>query len=321
MFYSKELDAVMRENFSYQQLNKFAIAMESPNLSTDVMKQAFDTVVGGLTSYIRELISPRKLDKSIEASHGDITKVKSLEITLKLLKLLAKDKDKGISKYANLIQDHYNYVKSRKMEFMSGYHAQSKLSGMFVWATYVVSVEQIIAATSHLTMLQTGRVKKPTGLLEDTEGLVKLYREGSMDKYLKFFLDKKSDGVVKEEAAIVITALLLGTIISVAFFLRVLVFYFYFVRMEISDYFVQQNDYFTLHASEIKKDSSLSSSEKNAIIRNQKVWADRFMDLSEMIADKDLVARRQAQNNIIRTNKEVNPSTISVPDNTGMDFL
>jgi hypothetical protein len=90
--------------------------------------------------------------------------------------------------------------------------------------------------------------------------------------------------------------------------------------MELSDYFVQQSDYFNLHAAEIKKNNDLSASDKNDIIKNQKVWADRFMDLSEMIADKDLVARRQAQNNIVRSNKEVNPSTVSVP-NTGMDFL
>jgi hypothetical protein len=191
---------------------------------------------------------------------------------------------------------------------------------MFVWCTYIVGVEQVIAATSHLTMYQSGRVKKMSSLLTDTESMVELYKKGSMDKYLKFFLEKKSDGVVKEEAAIVITALLLGAIISVAFFLRVLVFYFYFVRMELSDYFVQQNDFINLHAAEIKKDSSLSAREKDEIIKNQKVWAERFMDLSELIADKDLVARRQAQNTIVRSNKEVNSATISVP-NVGMDFL
>lgn len=320
MFYSKELDQVMLENFTRAQLNQFAVAMESPNVSTDVMKQAFDAVVGGMTSYIRELISPRKLDKHIEASHGDITKIKGLEITLKLLKLLEKDKEKGVSKYAKLIMAHYNHIKAHKVEFARGYHEQGRIGAMFVWATYVVSVEQIIAATSHLTMYQAGRVKKLSSVVEDTEALVTLYDKGSMDKYFKFFLDKKSDGVVKEEAAIIITALLLGTVISVAFFLRVFVFYFYFVRMELSDYFVQQSDYFKLHAAEIKKESAMSASEKNEIIKNQKVWAERFMDLSEMIADKDLVAKREAQNTIVRSNKEVNPSTVSVP-NTGMDFL
>ena len=320
MFYSKELEQVMRENFSYVELNKFAVAMESPNVSTDVMKQAFDAVVGGLTSYIREIISPRKLDKDIEASHGDITKIKGLNITLQLIKLLKKDKSKDVERYANLIQSYYEHIKSHKVEFARGYHEQAKLSGMFVWATYVVGVQHIIVATSHLTMYQSGRVNKMSSILLDTEQMVELYKKGSMDKFLKFFLEKKSDGVVKEEAAIVITALLLGAIISVAFFLRVLVFYFYYVRMELSDYFVQQNDFIKLHAAEIKKDSTLSPREKEEVIKNQKVWADRFMDLSEMIADKDLVARRQAQNTIVRSNKEVNPSTVSVP-NVGMDFL
>jgi hypothetical protein len=318
MFYSKPLEAVMLEIYSRSDINKFAIAMESPNVPVDVMKQAFVAVCGRLASIIREIVSPRKLDKDIESSHGDITKVKGLAITLKLLNLL--EKDKSVASYARNIKAHYNYVKSHKADFMTGYHAQSKLSGLFVWGTYIVSVQQIIAATSHLVMLQAGRIKEPTTLLEDTEKLVKLYKDGSMDKFIKFFLDKKSDGIVKEEAAIIITALLLGTIITVAFFLRVFVFYFYFVRMEISDYFVQQNDYFKLHASEIKKDSSMSATEKNAVIKQQKAWADRFMSLSEMIADKDLVAKRQAQNIIVQSNKEVNPSTVSVP-NTGMDFL
>ena len=320
MFYSKELEKVMLENFSHSELNNFAIAMESPNVSTDVMKQAFDAVLGGMTSFVREIVSPRKLDKDIEASHGDITKVKGIEITLKLLKLLKKDKSKDVVKYANLIESHYEYIKSHKVEFARGYHERSKLSGMFVWCTYVVGVEQVIVAASHLIMYQTGRVKKMSTILLDTDQMVDLYRKGSMDKFLKFFLEKKSDGVVKEEAAIIITAVLLGTIITVAFLLRVFVFYFYYLRMELSDYFTQQSDFIKIHANEIKKDSSMSPAEKEAVIKNQKVWAERFMDLSEMISDKDLIAKKEARNNIIRSNKEVNPSTVSVP-NTGMDFL
>ena len=318
MFYSKPLEQVMRENFSYDQLNKFALAMESESVSTDVMSQAFNAILGGMTSFVREVISPRKIDKAIEDSHGDITKVKNLEISLKLLKLLAKDKDKEVSKYAKVIQAHYNYIKAHKVEYMKAYQMAGKISGMFIWATYVCEVLNIVLATSQLTMYQAGQSKKIGENIRAEETWVNYYKDGSMDKYYNFFLNKKSE--VKEEAAIIVTALVLGTVITVAMFLRVFVFYFYYLRMELSDYFMQQSDYLSIHAGEIKKKALMSNKEKEEVIKNQKAWADRFMELSDMIADKDLVAKRKAKSLITHSNKEVNPSTVSVP-NTGMDFL
>jgi hypothetical protein len=319
-FHCEDLRSVIEANFSRDELVKLNVTMESPNGALDVLQRSFNAITTPVKKCLHEFISKTdKFDKEILNSKGDISKVSRIETTLKILRLFTKDKNKTISRRAGQVLRLYDGMNSMKTAFMMGYHNKSSLNGSFVWGTYCIYVNYIVLCTSHLCAMHANVMKSESYALQNLDKQIKAFSDGSMKKWCEFFLKKKQNDFVKEEAALIITAVLLGTIITVAFFLRVLVFYFYYTRMQLSDYFNQQSDYFNLHASEIKK-SGMDSAQKDAVLKAQKTWADRFATLSDAIVVDDLKASRKTTDTVKVANKEVNPSKIDVP-NVGMDFI
>ena len=319
-FHCEPLRHVVESNFSRDELMKLNVTMESPNGTLDVLQRSFDTITGPVKKYLHEFISKEdKFDKEILNSKGDISKVNRIDTTLKILHLFTKDKNKVISRRAGQTLRLYDNIKSMKASFMLGYQNKGSLNGSFVWGSYVIYVNYVVLCTSHLCAMHANIMKKESYALRNLDDQIKAFSDGSMQKWCDFFLKKKKSDFVKEEAALVITAVLLGTVITIAFFLRVLVFYFYYCRMQLSDYFNQQSDYFNLHASEVKK-SGLDSAQKDAVLKAQKTWAERFAALSDAIVVDDLKASRKATDTVKVANKEVNPTKIDVP-NVGMDFI
>ena len=103
--------------------------------------------------------------------------------------------------------------------------------------------------------------------------------------------------------------------------IRILVYYFYYTRMQLADYFEEQAQFLNLHKSEVKRNDNLAARDKDGIISAQKAWADRFMTLAEWIQDDDIAAAKKATSEIKKVNKEVIPTNqIDVP-NTGMEFF
>lgn len=320
-FHCENLRSIIEANFSRDELVKLNVTMESPNGTLDVLQRSFNTIATPIKKYLHEIVSKNdKFEKDILESKGDISKVKRIDTTLKLLKVLAKDKHNStVSRRAGQLLRLYDNVLSMKASFMLGYQRKGSLTGSFVWGTYVIYVTYIVVCTSHLCAMHAGVMKNESYAIKNLDEQIKAFYDGSIQKWCDFFLKKKQNDFVKEEAALVITVVLLGTIITAALFLRVLVFYFYYTRMQLSDYFNQQSDYFNLHASEIRK-SGMDSAQKDAVLKAQKTWADRFAMLSDAIVVDDLKASRKTVDMVKVANKEVNPSKIDVP-NVGMDFI
>ena len=320
-FHCEPLRQLIESNFSREEVNHLMISMETPNGALDVMQRSFDTIVRPIKRTLHEFISKTdKFEKEILASKGDISKIKRFSITVSILRLLTRDKNKNISRRAEQILRLHGNVAHMKSYFMRGYQTKGSLNGSFVWGTYVIYVTYIAAATSHLIAIHAGQMKKESFLLSQLDAQNKAFGDGTMKKWCEFFLKKKGEKeAVKEDFGIVVGVAAVGIILTVAFFLRVLVFYFYYSRMQLSDYFNQQSDYFNLHASEVKK-SGLDSSQKEAVIKNQKVWADRFSKLSEFVVVDDLKAAKKSKDFVKASNNEVTPAKIDTP-NVGMDFL
>jgi hypothetical protein len=296
------------------------ITMETPSGALDVMQNSFDTVVTPIKRVLHDYIMKvDKNEKEVLDSKGDITKIKRFETSLKILRLLTKDKNKLVARRAGQVLRLYDHISNMKISFIQGYHSKSSLNGSFVWGTYIIYVQYIAVCTSHLIALQSGFMKKESYALSDLDNQIKHFANGDMQKWCDFFIKKKKNEAVKEDAGIIVGVVLLGVVITVAFFLRVLVFYFYFSRMQLSDYFNQQSDYFNIHASEIKK-SGMDSAQKDAVLKAQKTWAERFTTLSELVVVDDLKSARKSKDFVKVANKEVNPSKIDVP-NVGMDFI
>ena len=323
----EQLDLLITENFSYDEVNRLRVTMETPMGAMNVMQNAFNTIVEPIQGFIHRLLERSKLEKSIENSKGDITKIPEMNSTLQILDMLSKSNDQEIAKKAKNIQAVHSCIKRNKISFMKAYQIKGdSISGMMVWALYYAYTKSVVEATSHLIMLQSGQINHDTSLLKEIGSAADLCNNGNTKKYCDFFLKKKVQSTketfepTNESVAIVVTVALLAAVVSVAFFLRVLVFYFYYVRTDISDYFTQQADYLKMHAAEVKSNKSIDTHEKQAILNAQKTWADRFMRLSDAFAVDDVQASKKAQDSVKQINKEVKSSSIDVP-NTGMEFL
>lgn len=323
----EQLDLLITENFSYDEVNRLRVTMETPMGAMNVMQNAFNTIVEPIQRFVQSLLERTKLEKSIENSKGDITKIPEMNSTLQILDMLSKSNDKEISDRAKNIQAVYSGIKRNKISFMKAYQIKGdSISGKMVWIMYIVYTKSVVNATSHLIMLQSGQINHETTLLKEMGHAADLCNNGDTKKYCDFFLKKKVQSTketfepANESVAIVVTVALLAAVVSVAFFLRVLVFYFYYVRTDISDYFTQQADYLKMHAAEVKSNKSIDTHEKQAILNAQKTWADRFMRLSDAFAVDDVQASKKAQDSVKQLNKEVKSNNIDIP-NTGMEFL
>jgi hypothetical protein len=320
-FHCEQLRSLVEANFSRDQLMKLNATMESPTGAMDVLQRSFNAVTGGIKKYIHSIVGRQDTyDTEILKSKGDISKIQRIDTTLKILRLFAKDKNRTISRRAGQVLRLYDHIHSMKATFMLGYQNKGSLNGSFVWGTYVIYAQYIVVCTSHLAAMHANVMKHESYALRNLDDQIKGCSDGTLKKWCEFFMKKKKSDFVKEDGGLlVVTAVLLGTVITAAFFLRVLVFYFYYCRMQLSDYLNQQSDYFNLHASEVKK-SGMDSSQKDAVLKAQKTWADRFAMLSDAIVVEDLKASRKTTDTIKVANKEVNPSKIDVP-NVGMDFI
>lgn len=332
MEYSEEMMTLVKENVSFDDYNKLLGVMESPTPSMSIHKEFLKKVIAQVTKIFS---SPQTRDKifhkSIYDSNGDITKVKQLKVTLDVLKLLKKSKSSEIKKDAEMLDNLYTQIKAHK----PGYTKMKLLAktgkgpvsimAELVYYTYVLDVQTFTAAVS----LLLAKVHNPTAgnpfvgasMIEIARNELNQYKSGTVKKCINA-LSKEEKGTT--EAIEVAALFVVGTIvafITLCLSIRILVYYFYYTRMQLADYFEEQAQFLNLHTSEVKRNSDIAARDKDGIMSAQKAWADRFMTLAEMIQDDDIASAKKTTSVIKKVNKEVIPTNqINVP-NTGMDFF
>ena len=329
---SNEMMTLARENMTVAEYESLMVSMEASSTSIDIHKKFLGSLVDRLMQFLDEKPTRDKIFlKAIADSHGDITKVEQIDISLQVLTLLEKSKDAEIKSKASMLRGLYNQIKAHKEGFMK-VHALMKTGSVYestmahlVYCPYICDVRTFVAAVSLLLVkVHNPDVKHPyfgTSVLTLAEKSYKSYQDGTVKKAING-LTKKDKST--HEAIEIVGALLIGTLIAfitLCLSIRILVYYFYYTRMQLADYFEEQATFLNLHKSELNKDKAMNAKEKDSIADAQKKWADRFMTLAEMIQDDDIASAKRAKEVIKKTNKEVIPTTgMSVP-NTGMDFF
>lgn len=332
----EELDKVLMENGTHDELQKLLVTMEAETGKVEVMKNAFDKVLGPIVGIIKDYQKRAEREPwPYGKSKGDIDKIPDIETTNKVVAILAKSKDSKIKSMAMELKQLHDNIKNRKSSFMKAYQRRQTLGGCFVYCIFITSVECYARGTSMLIAYQTEQFKKKSFVLDKVQEYNSYYKRGMVDKFITLVLDKEKVTVkeggfivegdelkpVKESPeAFVIGGLALGAIVTFAFFLRVLVFYFYWSRTEISEYFAEQATFLNIHEAEIKKNGNLSKEEKDSIINAQRKWSSALMTASDFFAVEDIKAAQKAATSVKAANKTISPETINA-DNTGMDFF
>jgi hypothetical protein len=334
MEYSNELMSIAKEGMSASEFTKFQLSMESEKISFDVHKQFLSKIISQIASLFKSKPSRSKIiDQSIVDSNGDIDKVKDIQITRDVNALLLKSKDTSIRNKAKALDQFYHEIKKRKVQWLktkalitrSNSLSEATIAEMLYLTNYVIAVEAYIRAVSGLLVEMNNpnifKRYESDNLIAAVEKLKNQIDNGNLDKSLNFLL--KKEGATTEAIDLVVFATLgvVVAIITLLFTVRILVYYFYYTRMQISDYFEQQARFLDLHKSEIKNNSNLTQVERNNIVTAQKAWADRFMAISELIADDEIASVKKVSKTVKESNKDLNSSNVIDAQNTGMDFF
>lgn len=344
MEYSPELMQFAKESLSASEFEHFSVSMEASKMSQGTHVAFLKKLTGHITKLFRSKPTRDKLfEKSIVDSNGDITKVNNIQTSLNVLKLLQKSKEKDIKEDATMLSNYYNELKKRKNVWMkckamaksadSIYEAT--LADILYCGVYCLGVKAFVGGVSALLVrMHNPKVYSRQGifsLLGNMRVEVEFAQKGSLDKILNAVTNKKKTATEAIETGIIITVGLIIALITLCFSIRIFTYYFYYTRMQLSDYFEQQARFLDLHASELKKNKSMAQIEKNSIIEAQKRWAERFTALSEMIVDDDIAAVKKVSSDTRSLNKDLTTtvSTVAKQDmkneidvpNTGMDFF
>ena len=327
---------ICRENFTHDEFNALSLAMESAgDTKLNILARGINILMKQILAFFKTKETREQLiNKEIYRSNGDITKVESIQThTLPVIKILQKSKIKEIRQDADMLMDLYNHIKSEKNSWLRC-KSKSGKSDMFegtaayvMYAFYCFSCMVLIQATSIIVARvyneKAGKHIFKEDIVSKAKECRSVFKDGSIKKVINYILRDDSRAVAHESAALAVFATI-GIALAcftVFFLMRVFVFYYYYTRMEISDYFEQQATFLNIHKAEVNSNKNLTEVEKKSIIEAQKKWAERFMYLSDLFVVADIKAARQVEKKTKEANKEINPTNIINVQNTGMDFF
>lgn len=152
-------------------------------------------------------------------------------------------------------------------------------------------------------------------------GFNNICANGSFDKMVSDCIKNnltvtKEDADLASLAAIGYAAYTIGTIVAkfitgkglfdnAIFGLRSIVYYFFYMRVNISDWFSIQADFLAVNAENLKyrEDRKNSESHKSKVYEKQMKWVERFRKISNFFALKDSKSRKAASENESEDNK------------------
>ena len=295
-------------------------------------------VLTALTSRLYEHIVEKVDDidfGTIPNSKGDITMVDNydrlVDCTNVIESLLVEYKQD--LKPIKTIKDAIENVKARKELFQKGFRYQVELP-MITYSTIVLS---IISSTSFLVSTCIEFIKIPSqeefGVILDKVALVKTKSNLLFNNLERFNIacDKKQidnclDVVIKNnmknltgvEVGFVVGGIAMaGLILNIIPILRELIFFFYYSRTRVSDYFDIQADLLQMNAYAVQNNDTMKKADRERIAKKQMKIVELFRKISNKVAIDTKESEVKATKEIVKSKDDkVKTSDImdSVPD-------
>ena len=156
----------------------------------------------------------------------------------------------------------------------------------------------------------------------------KICKSGDFDKAMEHILQNRitkiSEGAVGFAAAnialvVIPTILLIRNIIPI---LREIVFFFYYTRMRVSDFFDIQADLLQMNAYNVENNSTKTDEEKEKIVSKQLKIVELFRKMANKIAINSKKAEVDTSKDIEKSNKKMKLSDVAdeLPDSVSALF-
>lgn len=140
---------------------------------------------------------------------------------------------------------------------------------------------------------------KENVLFKDLYKFNKLCDNGEFDKAMNFVITQNTKNFVGMAGyGVATTAMVMGIILLIIPVIRELIFFFYYSRCKVSDYFDAQAALLTMNAYNIENNLSRDDKSKKEIVTKQRKIADKFRKIADAIKIKSKVGESKSEKDI-----------------------
>lgn len=331
MINKRDYDTILNEYFDIEH-------RETRKVMLSINEADQNQVLSALTSKLYDHIVDRVDDidfGDIPSTKGDITKLDRYQKLVDCVSVVRQllEQYKQDLKPIRTIEDAIDNVVERKELFEKGFRYQVELP-MITYSTIVLS---IISSTSFLVSTCIEFIKIPSqdefSVILDKVALTKsksnlLFNnlekfnnacdKEQIDKCLEVIIKNNMKNLTGVEVGFVVGGVAMATLLlNIIPILRELIFFFYYSRTRVSDYFDIQADLLQMNAYNVESNETMKKSEREKIAKKQLKIAELFRKLSNKIAVNTKECEVKATKDIIQSNKEKARTTDlmdSIPD-------
>lgn len=322
----------MISNADYIDIIDRSYNLSMPDVRKKLLYCTEDTKINNLEVLANKLYGfiKQKVDDidfgTIPKSKGDITKIDNYQNLIDCIDTIRNMviEYKQPTFIIDEISTAINNIYSRKRIFEKSFGMNIEFPIMIYNSTVLSCVSSVsLMITSCIEYVKNGQnsfeasfVKasyiksKDHVLYKYLKGFNDICKNGSFDRMVNECNKNNLTTSSKNESvtiAIGATAFVIGQILSllssgnglfsnIIFGLRSIVYYFFYMRTKLSEWFSIQADFLAINAENLKyrEDRENSDSHRNKVYSNQMKWVDRFRKISNFFALKDTKSRKSA---------------------------
>lgn len=241
---------------------------------------------------------------TIPNSKGDITQVENYDKIINCISLIQQilKEYRQDTKPIDIIEEAVGNIRARKEQFEKGFRYNLE----FIMITYSTMTLSVISSLSFLISTCIDFIKSPsqddftislnnTALIKTKQNLLftnlqkfnNICNSGDLDRSLDFVVKNNLKQLTGAEITFVVAGIAItGIILNILPILRELIFFFYYSRTRVSDYFDIQADLLQMNAYNLQNNSNttMSKTDKARIVKKQLSIVDFFRKVSNKVA-------------------------------------
>lgn len=280
---------------------------------------------------------------SIPRSAGDFTKIENYDRLMECimtLRQIMNEYKQDTKKNLDVITTAIDNLISRRDLFMKSFQMNLELP-MVLYSTISLS---IVSSVSFMISSCIEFIKSPTKDSFDVEidkvalnktssnvlftNLQKFNdacRKGQVDSTIEYIIKNRVKNFTGYEVGLVFGGIaMIGIILNIIPIMRELIFFFYYSRVRVSDYFEIQADLLQMNAYRVESDQSLNKEDRTRIVKKQMKIVDTFRKIANKIGIDNKSAEVKSTKEITNVSKEkykYSDLNDSLPDSSDSDLF
>lgn len=296
------------------------------NLDEDSKNKRINTLSINLINNIHKKIN-NEYFSYIEASKGDITKLKDYDDLEKCIDFLYKtiNYNKKNTKFyikncINLIKESLNILKNNKRNFKNSFINKTTLTSKYLYSTIVACIIEGTASivSNYIIFERDNFDNLVININNDEKDISNNIFFGNMKKFIDLYTNNKLTELFNfenkglNETAFIVTGIGIVSLITFLLLIRAVVYSIYYFRIKISEKLYELRELLILNNSTL-----VNNKEKEKVIEKQKKWIDNLKKIADKIDVEHTVSQYKANNDINDENSNISNNS----NNNNNDIL